>query len=89
MNLIKQEITKLSVPIGPFVYPIKSSVLPEEGARETNQKKKENSLKRSRMNINQIQEFTEEYIVDSTPKACFQIYDWLLYSEPFPDWLVG
>ena len=40
MNLIKEEITKLSVPIGPFVYPINSSVLPEEGARETNQKKK-------------------------------------------------
>ena len=88
MNLIKQEITKLSVPIGPFVYPIKSSVLPEEGARETNQKK-ENSLKRSRMNINQIQEFTEEYIVDSTPKACFQISDWPAYSEPSSDWLVG
>ena len=34
---------------------------------------KENSLKRSRMNINKIQEFTEEYIVDSTPKVCFQI----------------
>ena len=40
LNLIKEEITKLSVPIGPFVYPIKSSVLPEEGARETNQKKR-------------------------------------------------
>ena len=41
------------------------------------------------MNINQIQEFTEEYIVDSTPKACFQIYDWPWYSEPFSDWLAG
>ena len=39
LNLIKEEITKLSVPIGPFVYPIKIGIA-REGARETNQIRK-------------------------------------------------